>query len=214
MLANKWMVNESELSVIHYTLGPLKPWDWWTSWLLKPVDVWQNVREGLKESLPGTGGGRNPNDALVVKILFLIPFLALLFCYYRSFLQMREYFGSLCRSSFYDQIKHIYYKIRSTGTLNYTGVSTSSTINPSNQTKVPLLLRWNVYCCLFHGCCGGPCPCSYNCTSTSYAMDGLLLIQQQCKQCFPLVLNQLMTILEKVINGKYLCVIVLHCIMG
>lgn len=35
------MVNESELCVIHYTLGPLKPWDWWTSWLLKPVDVWQ-----------------------------------------------------------------------------------------------------------------------------------------------------------------------------
>ncbi|MBA0590942.1 hypothetical protein Gorai_019631, partial [Gossypium raimondii] len=41
MLANKWMVDESELHVIHYTLGPLKPWDWWTSWLLKPVDVWQ-----------------------------------------------------------------------------------------------------------------------------------------------------------------------------
>jgi hypothetical protein len=37
----QWMVNESELRVIHYTLGPLKPWDWWTSWLLKPVDVWQ-----------------------------------------------------------------------------------------------------------------------------------------------------------------------------
>ncbi|KAF3452376.1 hypothetical protein FNV43_RR02809 [Rhamnella rubrinervis] len=41
MLANKWMVDESELRVIHCTLGPLKPWDWWTSWLLKPVDVWQ-----------------------------------------------------------------------------------------------------------------------------------------------------------------------------
>ncbi|PRQ41660.1 putative glucuronosyltransferase [Rosa chinensis] len=140
MLANKWMVNESELRVIHYTLGPLKPWDWWTSWLLKPVDVWQNVREGLKDSLPGTGGGRNPNDALVVKILFSVPVLALLFCYYRSFLQTREYFGSLSRSSFYDQIKHVYYKIRSTGTLNYTSVSTSSTINASNQSKVPCYL--------------------------------------------------------------------------
>lgn len=48
----------------------------------------QNVREGLKDSLPGTGGGRNPNDALVVKILFSVPVLALLFCYYRSFLQV------------------------------------------------------------------------------------------------------------------------------
>lgn len=37
----QWMVDENELRVIHYTLGPLKPWDWWTSWLLKPVDVWQ-----------------------------------------------------------------------------------------------------------------------------------------------------------------------------
>jgi len=35
------MVDENELRVIHYTLGPLKPWDWWTSWLVKPVDVWQ-----------------------------------------------------------------------------------------------------------------------------------------------------------------------------
>ncbi|XVF06463.1 hypothetical protein REPUB_Repub06bG0050200 [Reevesia pubescens] len=87
MLANKWMVDESELRVIHYTLGPLKPWDWWTSWLLKPVDVWQNVREQLEESLPGTGGDKNPNDELVVKILFLLTFCALLFCYYRSFLQ-------------------------------------------------------------------------------------------------------------------------------
>lgn len=35
------MVDENELRVIHYTLGPLKPWDWWTSWLVKPVDAWQ-----------------------------------------------------------------------------------------------------------------------------------------------------------------------------
>ena len=39
----QWMVDEKELRVIHYTLGPLKPWDWWTSWLLKPVDVWQVI---------------------------------------------------------------------------------------------------------------------------------------------------------------------------
>ncbi|KAJ1409367.1 Nucleotide-diphospho-sugar transferase [Sesbania bispinosa] len=87
MLANKWMVDENELRVIHYTLGPLKPWDWWTSWLLKPVDVWQNVREQLEESLPGTGGGRNPKDDFLVKFLFLLPFVAVLFCCYRSFLK-------------------------------------------------------------------------------------------------------------------------------
>ncbi|XP_041018568.1 inositol phosphorylceramide glucuronosyltransferase 1 [Juglans microcarpa x Juglans regia] len=146
MLANKWMVNESELCVIHYTLGPLKPWDWWTSWLLKPVDVWQNVREQLEESLPGTRGGGNPNDDLLVKFLFLLPPFALLFCYYQSFLQTREYFGSFCRSSLCDSIRHMYYKIRYGGSLSYSGVSTSSTISSNHQfsnganTKVPIYL--------------------------------------------------------------------------
>ncbi|RZB87585.1 Inositol phosphorylceramide glucuronosyltransferase 1 [Glycine soja] len=82
-----WMVDENELRVIHYTLGPLKPWDWWTSWLVKPVDVWQNVREQLEESLPGTGGGQNPKDNYLVKFLFLLPFCAVLFCCCRLFLK-------------------------------------------------------------------------------------------------------------------------------
>ncbi|WVY94152.1 hypothetical protein V8G54_033240 [Vigna mungo] len=82
-----WMVDENELRVIHYTLGPLKPWDWWTSWLLKPVDVWQDVREQLEESLPGTGGGQNPKDRFIVKFLFLLPLCALLFLCYRSFMK-------------------------------------------------------------------------------------------------------------------------------
>ncbi|KAJ4720915.1 Hexosyltransferase [Melia azedarach] len=132
MLANKWMVDESELRVIHYTLGPLKPWDWWTSWLLKPVDVWQDVRKTLEESLPGTGGGSNPQDDILVKVLFLLPLCAILFCYYRSFLQTWEHFSSFCRTSLCDQIRHLYLKIRSVGAVAYTGVSSSSTIN-SNQ---------------------------------------------------------------------------------
>nr|XP_043635005.1 inositol phosphorylceramide glucuronosyltransferase 1-like [Erigeron canadensis] len=123
MLANKWMVDEKELCVIHYTLGPLKPWDWWTSWLLKPVDIWQDVRNHLEESLPGTAGGRNPRDVLLVKFLFLLPIFILLFCYYRSFLQTR----SLC-----DHARHIYYKFKTGGALAYSTVS-SSTINSSQQ---------------------------------------------------------------------------------
>ncbi|KAJ0764986.1 putative glucuronosyltransferase [Helianthus annuus] len=136
MLANKWMVDEKELRVIHYTLGPLKPWDWWTSWLLKPVDVWQNIRDQLEETLPGTRGGRNPRDEFIVKFLFLLPLLTLLFCYYRSSLQTR----SLC-----DHARHIYYKIKSGGTLSYSAVS-SSTVNSSQQfsngvhAKVPAFL--------------------------------------------------------------------------
>ncbi|KAG6750706.1 hypothetical protein POTOM_045215 [Populus tomentosa] len=145
MLANKWMVDENELHVIHYTLGPLKPWDWWTSWLLKPVDVWQEkawvislvdvgvlgvgiqfacgqafafvfLGEQLDESLPGTGGGKNPKDELLVKVLFLLPLCLVLLCYYRSFLQTRAF----CRGSLCDHIRHLYYKIRSNGALAYT----------------------------------------------------------------------------------------------
>ncbi|AQK44906.1 inositol phosphorylceramide glucuronosyltransferase 1-like isoform X1 [Zea mays] len=87
MLANKWMVDEKELRIIHYTLGPLKPWDWFTAWLVKPVETWQDIRQKLEESLPGTGGGRNPHDQLVVKILFILPFCLLLFGYYQSCFQ-------------------------------------------------------------------------------------------------------------------------------
>ncbi|CAL5365221.1 unnamed protein product [Camellia sinensis] len=136
MLANKWMVDEKELRVIHYTLGPLKPWDWWTSWLLKPVDVWQNAREHLEETLPGTGGGKNPKDEILVKLLFLLPLFTLLFCYYRSFLQIH---------SFCDHVRQLYYKFRSRGILAYSAVS-SSTVNSDQQFpnrlqfKVPMFL--------------------------------------------------------------------------
>lgn len=137
MLANKWMVDEKELRVIHYTLGPLKPWDWFTSWLLKPVDVWQDIRDQLEETLPGTKGGRNPHDEFVVKFLFLLPLFSLLFCYYRSFLQTQ----SVC-----DHVRQLYYKFRSGGSLSYAAVVSSSTINSGQQfssgtnTKVPAFL--------------------------------------------------------------------------
>ncbi|KAL2227558.1 UNVERIFIED_CONTAM: Inositol phosphorylceramide glucuronosyltransferase 1 [Sesamum indicum] len=136
MLANKWMVDEAELRVIHYTLGPLKPWDWWTHWLVKPVDVWQNARIKLDETLPGTGGGQNPKDKLLITFLILLPLMFLMFCYYRSYLQTR---------SLLDHIRHIYYKLRSGGVLGYSSI-TSSTISSNQQVlpnaanKVPVFL--------------------------------------------------------------------------
>ncbi|KAJ8760609.1 hypothetical protein K2173_015276 [Erythroxylum novogranatense] len=142
MLANKWMVDESELRVIHYTLGPLKPWDWWTSWLLKPVDVWQRVREQLEESLPGTVGGGNRKDTCLVILLFLLPLCTVLFCYHRSLLQTR----TCCRSSLCDPFRHLYYIIISHGAINYSGISSSSAFNSPHkfshaaQSKVPTYL--------------------------------------------------------------------------
>ncbi|XP_042513003.1 inositol phosphorylceramide glucuronosyltransferase 1-like [Macadamia integrifolia] len=149
MLANKWMVDEKELRVIHYTLGPLKPWDWWTAWLVKPVDLWQNVREHLEESLPGTGGGRNPKDNILVKFLVLLPLFALLFFYYWSFLQIqKDFFGVICKSSMCNLLRHLYYRYRTGGGLSYStvGVSSSSIIDSNQQfsngaqSKIPAYL--------------------------------------------------------------------------
>ncbi|WOL16736.1 inositol phosphorylceramide glucuronosyltransferase 1-like [Canna indica] len=136
MLANKWMVDEKELKIIHYTLGPLKPWDWWTAWLLKPVDVWQNVRQQLEESLPGTGGGTNPHDHLFVKILFAFPICLLFLCYYRSFLQINRDFTTIfSRSSICDSARRFYYRYRSGGLPTYSavGVASSSFVNQNQQ---------------------------------------------------------------------------------
>ncbi|ERM98542.1 hypothetical protein AMTR_s01134p00004530 [Amborella trichopoda] len=139
MLANKWMVDEKELRIIHYTLGPLKPWDWWTAWLLKPVDLWQDVRVGLKESLPGTGGGNNANDELLVKFLFFIPLLALVACYYRPFFELqKDLFGALCRGSLCNYIRHLYYKCRSGAPYSAIGVSSNSNQQFTNGTNAKL----------------------------------------------------------------------------
>ncbi|EPS68223.1 hypothetical protein M569_06549, partial [Genlisea aurea] len=130
MLANKWMVNEEELHVIHYTLGPLKPWDWWTHWLVKPVDVWEKVRVKLEATLPGTGGGQNPKDRLLVTFLFVVPFLVLVFCYNRSNLQTRALF---------DHIRLVYYKWRS-GYMNASAMSSNQQVANGSQSKVPSCL--------------------------------------------------------------------------
>ncbi|XP_073002348.1 inositol phosphorylceramide glucuronosyltransferase 1-like isoform X2 [Typha latifolia] len=137
MLANKWMVDEKELRVIHYTLGPLKPWDWWAAWLIKPVEVWQNIRERLEETLPGTGGGRNPHDQLVIKFLFLLPFCLLFLCYYQPCLQVNmDLFSLSCQSSLCGFARHAFYKYKSGGGLpgySSVGVAFSSIANTNQQ---------------------------------------------------------------------------------
>ena len=45
--ANKWMIATDAVRVMHFTLGPIKPWFWWASWLLDCVGTWQHVRERL-----------------------------------------------------------------------------------------------------------------------------------------------------------------------
>ncbi|XP_052110676.1 inositol phosphorylceramide glucuronosyltransferase 1 isoform X3 [Arachis duranensis] len=144
----QWMVDENELRVIHYTLGPIKPWDWWASWLVKPVDVWQNIREKLEESLPGTRGGQNPKDSLIVKFLFLFPICVVLFCCYRSYQKNPCCFGSFCRTSLFDHVRHHCHKIKSGGSVAYISISTS-TISSTHEYKVPAYLGGISVCVCF-----------------------------------------------------------------
>ncbi|KAJ0079652.1 hypothetical protein Patl1_23111 [Pistacia atlantica] len=165
MLANKWMVNETGTPC--YSL-----YTW-------------NVRIRLEETLPGTGGGGNPNDDVLVKVLFLLPLCALLFCYYRSFLQIREHFGSLCRSSLCDQIRLLYFKIRSCGALAYTSVSSSSAANSNHhfsngaRLKVPGYLGGISILRVLYGCSVVPWPVFCNCASASDAMDWFAVVAFQ-----------------------------------
>ncbi|KAJ3682339.1 hypothetical protein LUZ60_014912 [Juncus effusus] len=126
MLANKWMVEEKELRIIHYTLGPLKPWDWYTAWLIKPVQVWQDIRYKVEASLPGTAGGKNPKDQFTVAILFLLPICLLALYYYRNYIPInRDMF--ICVF-----FRRVYNKYRSAN-INilpaYSSVSSSSSDN-------------------------------------------------------------------------------------
>ncbi|KAI5073588.1 hypothetical protein GOP47_0011601 [Adiantum capillus-veneris] len=151
MLANKWMVDEAELRVIHYTLGPLKPWDWWTFWLLEPVRFWQDVRVTLEDSLPGTGGGQDPHTQLFVWVLIAGPLLVLLFLCRHCFFQVQQSF--LSNSSLFGFTRHIVHKPRGSSSLPYFSAmngsppqaslsqyTNGSTGSNSNLLKVPSCL--------------------------------------------------------------------------
>jgi hypothetical protein len=118
-LANKWMVDASELRVIHYTLGPLKPWDWYTAWLLEPVKMWQDIRITLEENVPGTGQGRDPHRSLIAWSLFLFPLLVL--CYLKRVLLLqiqKDLFGLVCSGSvFLTYARQLWYKYKPGATL-------------------------------------------------------------------------------------------------
>jgi len=98
----------------------------------------QDIRKKLEESLPGTGGGRNPHDQLVVKILFILPFCLLLFGYYQSCFQTNKELisiRSLC--AFARRARH---KYKSEEPLpSYSVVGSSSAFGISNQRVSPLL---------------------------------------------------------------------------
>jgi alpha-N-acetylglucosamine transferase len=46
---SRWVIPEDEIRNIHYTLGPTKPWIWWTNFLFNLNEQWTNVRKRLQQ---------------------------------------------------------------------------------------------------------------------------------------------------------------------
>lgn len=51
--ANRWPLPVERLAVLHFTLGPLKPWQWAAPRLISAADTWQEAR---REAQPGVLG--------------------------------------------------------------------------------------------------------------------------------------------------------------
>ena len=43
-IRERWPLPAASLRVLHFTLGPLKPWHWPATWLVPAATTWQDVR--------------------------------------------------------------------------------------------------------------------------------------------------------------------------
>ena len=46
---SRWNMPREEIRIIHYTLGPVKPWIWWTNFLFDLNPIWTSVRKRLPQ---------------------------------------------------------------------------------------------------------------------------------------------------------------------
>jgi alpha-N-acetylglucosamine transferase len=73
---SRWVIPDEEIRNIHYTLGPLKPWIWWTNFLFNLNEQWTNVRKRLQQ-YPGHNDTYLP---VYLPVFWLpIPFVILLY---------------------------------------------------------------------------------------------------------------------------------------
>ena len=69
--SERWPLPASSLRVLHFTLGPLKPWHWPATWLVPAAAAWQDVR---RRTPPPPG----PDPTLLVHVALLAtPLLAI-----------------------------------------------------------------------------------------------------------------------------------------
>ncbi|PNH01302.1 putative glucuronosyltransferase [Tetrabaena socialis] len=71
--SNKWMIPRSSLYIIHYTLGPFKPWVWWSGWLVAENPAWQAVRARLPPDSSGLRAGRSSRQLFAERWMLLAP---------------------------------------------------------------------------------------------------------------------------------------------
>ncbi len=91
---SRWDIPEKELRLIHYTLGPVKPWKWWTLFcgLFELGWAWQDTRRRLYEQMKYKDSYRWWNP------LFWAPF-PLLIVLFISLKLLSCHFQVLCRSN-------------------------------------------------------------------------------------------------------------------
>ncbi len=75
--SNTWPLPRSSLRVLHFTLGPLKPWQWWAPWLVPAAAEWQAVRRRTPGARLLGAGGASWRDAAAAALLLAAPCLAL-----------------------------------------------------------------------------------------------------------------------------------------
>jgi hypothetical protein len=75
--SNRWPLPRESLRVLHFTLGPLKPWQWWAPWLVPAAAEWQAVRARTPGAAVLLGAGAPWRDALGALLRLAAPWLAL-----------------------------------------------------------------------------------------------------------------------------------------
>ena len=73
LFRERWPLPEAALRVLHFTLGPVKPWHWWAPWLLPAAAAWQDVRTRT----PAGGAADAAAEAAAHAARLAAPFLAL-----------------------------------------------------------------------------------------------------------------------------------------
>jgi len=83
--SNRWMISQDDIKIVHYTLGPFKPWNWWTSWVITDLDAWQKFRYDLPEDSFGNRHGVTGPQRFWIRVLSWLPFGLTAGLYYKYF---------------------------------------------------------------------------------------------------------------------------------